>query len=103
MATNRKDVISVTIKKSKGLSCVYLFMLIFPLTFYHRTWCQSKFCDHKACDLPGRDAVYRFLSTSTYNWRRFLLSLSSYVISHCMKRTKDDHINVLIVDDSLFE
>ena len=47
--------------------------------------------------------VYRFLSTSTYNWRRFLLSLSSYVISLCTKLTTDDRVNVLIVDDSLFE
>lgn len=91
------------IKKSKGFSCLYLFTLIFLLTFHHRTWFQSKFCERKASDLPGKDAVYRFLSTSTYNWRRFLLSLSAYVISLCTKLTKDDRINVLIVDDSLFE
>lgn len=91
------------IKKSKGFSCLYLFTLIFLLTFHHRTWFQSKFCDRKASDLPGKDVVYRFLSTSTYNWRRFLLSLSSYVISLCTKLTTDDRVNVLIVDDSLFE
>jgi hypothetical protein len=91
------------IKKSKGFSCLYLFTLIFLLTFHHRTWFQSKFCERKASDLPGKDAVYRFLSTSTYNWRRFLLSLSAYVISLCTKLTKDDRVNVLIVDDSLFE
>jgi hypothetical protein len=26
------------IKKSKGFSCLYLFTLIFLLTFHHRTW-----------------------------------------------------------------
>lgn len=60
------------------------------LNFNHRTWFQSKFCD-----LPGKDAVYGCLSTSTYNCRRFLLSLSSYVISLCKTLTKEECINVL--------
>ena len=95
--------LQANIKKSKGFSCFYLFTLIFLLTFHHRTWFQSKFCDRKASDLPGKDVVYRFLSTSTYNWCRFLLSLTSYVISLCTKLTTDNRVNVLIVDDSLFE
>ena len=94
---------AANIKKSKGASCLYLFTLIFLLSFNQQTWFQSKFCSRKSSDLPGKDAVYRFLSTSTYNWRRFLLSLSAYVISLCTKLTKDDRVNVLIVDDSLFE
>lgn len=91
------------IKKSKGGSCLYFFNLIFLLTFRYWTWFQSKFYERKASELPGKDAIYRFFSTSTYNWCCFLLDLSSYVISLWTKLTKDDRLNVLIVEDSLFE
>ena len=36
------------IKKSKCFSCLYLFTLIFLLTFNQRTCFQSKYCDRKA-------------------------------------------------------
>ncbi len=76
------------ITKAKGASALYLFSLIFLLTFNHRTWFQSKFCYKKSIDLLGKDSVYRFLSTSTYNWRKFLLLLSHHTIWECFVKTE---------------
>lgn len=66
-------------------------------------WFHSNFCSRQSSDLPGKDAIYRSPKTSTYNWRRFLLSLNSYVMSLCTKLTTDARVNVLIVADALFE
>lgn len=78
------------ITKAYWFTCSYLFRLVFCLIFQHRNWfslLQSK----KAADLRGKDSVYRFLERPTFNWRRFLLSLSSTAIG-----------KVLIVDDSAY-
>ena len=45
--------------------------------------------------------MYRFLNNNTYNWRRFLLTLSGKVISHMNLLTKSERVNVLILDDSI--
>lgn len=54
-------------------------------------------------DRPGKDTVYRFLNSSRFNWRRFLLLLSCGVIkSKLDPLTGEDRAKVLIFDDSLF-
>ena len=67
---------AVHISKSKGDSCLTLFMIIFLLSFKQQTWFQEKCYGHQSADLPGKDVIYRFLNQPTYNWRKFLLSLS---------------------------
>ncbi|WOV86995.1 transposase [Sporosarcina oncorhynchi] len=89
------------ISKSFGFTCSYLFRLVFCLIFQQRNWfslLQSK----RAGDLPGKDTVYRFLDQSTFNWRRFLLSLSSSAIRKVDRLTGQDRRKVLIVDDSAY-
>ena len=52
--------------KACGYSCLSIFQLLFLLVFQYRNWyhaLQSK----KAADLPGKDTIYRFLNSSTYN------------------------------------
>jgi hypothetical protein len=50
-----------------------------------------------------KDAVYRFLNDCHYNWRKFLLFLSSQIIrSRIVPLTDEKRVNVFIVDDSLF-
>ncbi|MHB8986251.1 MAG: hypothetical protein ACYC38_09990 [Eubacteriales bacterium] len=56
-----------------------------------------------AAGLPAKDSVYRFLNSTRYNWRKFLLTLSSQVIREKVSiLTSDEREKVLIFDDSLF-
>lgn len=57
----------------------------------------------KATDIPAKDTVYRFLNQSTFNWRRFLLSLVASVIGKVSKLTRHDRPKVLILDDSSYD
>ena len=90
------------ITKSAGFSCGYLFQLIFCLIFEGKNWfrmLESK----KSVGLPRKDAIYRFLNSPTYNWRRFLLSLSASTISKVSALTNHKRPKVLIIDDSAYE
>lgn len=51
----------------------------------------------------SKDTVYRFLNSPNFNWRKFLLLLSSSIIKNIIAPlTSEDRVNVLIVDDSLY-
>lgn len=51
----------------------------------------------------SKDTVYRFLNSPNFNWRKFLLLLSSSAIKNFINPlTSKDRVNVLIVDDSLY-
>ena len=50
-----------------------------------------------------KDAIYRFLNDCHYNWRKFLLFLSSKIIqTRIVPLTDEKRVNVFIIDDSLF-
>ena len=52
----------------------------------------------------AKDAVYRFMKTTQINWIRFTTILSSRIIKKAIvPLDSQDHANVLIIDDSLFE
>ena len=90
------------IKKSVGFRCSYLFQLVFCLIFQNKNW--FSLLDSKKADCyPAKDAVYRFLNQSTYNWRRFLLSFSSSTIQRVDGLTDKKRTKVLILDDSAFD
>ncbi|MGM0877912.1 MAG: hypothetical protein ACQEWV_25060 [Bacillota bacterium] len=65
--------------KKLCFSCLSIFQLLFLLVFEHRNWYQADL-SKQAVDLPGKDAIYRFLKVSTFNWRKFLSSLSLEII-----------------------
>lgn len=90
------------IKKSVGFSCSYLFQLVFCLIFQHRNW-FSLLESKKAERYPAKDAVYRFLNQSTFNWRRFLLSFSASTIQKVGRLTDQTRPKVFIIDDSSFD
>lgn len=90
------------ITKSFGFSCAYLFQLIFCLIFENKNWFRT-LESKKSLDLPAKDAVYRFLNRSTFNWRRFLLSLVAHTIGMVSKLTRHDRPKVLILDDSSYD
>lgn len=52
----------------------------------------------------AKDAVYRFMKMTQINWIRFTTILSSRIIKNAIvPLDSQDHANVLIIDDSLFE
>lgn len=90
------------ITKAFGFSCSYLFQLVFCLIFQHKNW--FALIDSKKADrYPAKDAVYRFLNQSTYNWRRFLLLFSASTIQKVNRLTSHSRPKVFIIDDSAFD
>src|SRR5690606_7722682 len=92
----------VGINKGFGYSCAYLFQLVFSLVFEGKNLfrlLQSK----KAKDMPEKNAIYRFLNNPQYNWRRFILALSTFTIMNASSLTRHDRPKVLIVDDSSYQ
>src|ERR1700719_969546 len=82
------------IKKSFGFSCSYLFQLVFCLIFQHKNW-FSLLESKKADQYPAKDSVYRFLNQSTFNWRRFLLLLSTFTIRKVERLTDKSRPKVI--------
>lgn len=88
-------------RKEKGFSCIKIFKFIFMLVFSGKNLFRT--LDTKKSLEFSKDVVYRFLNSPNFNWRKFLLMLSSSIITNILKSlTSDDRVNVLIVDDSLY-
>lgn len=88
--------------KECGFTCLQLLKFIFSLVFGQKNLYQT-LQKGDVADRPGKDTVYRFLNSSRYNWRRFLLLLGCGLIeSKLNPLTDEDREKVLIVDDSLF-
>lgn len=88
------------IQKSKGVPITQIFRFIFLLPFTNKT-------GNRTFDLYGhlcpfhKDVMYRFLSETTYQWKKFLLRLSTTVIHQFFKPlTGEDRMDVLILDDT---
>ncbi|WP_445506432.1 IS4 family transposase [Niallia sp. 03190] len=89
------------ITKKLGITCLSIFQLLFLLVFEHRNWYQARL-SKQAVDLPGKDVIYRFLKVPTFNWRKFLSSLSFEVIQRFQKLTSSKRVSVFILDDSVY-
>lgn len=88
--------------KECGFTCLELLKFIFCLVFGQKNLYQT-LQKTDALGRPGKDTVYRFLNSSRYNWRKFLLLLSCGLIqSKIDPLTGKDREHVLIFDDSLF-
>jgi hypothetical protein len=88
--------------KQKGFSCLSILKYIFVLVFTHKN--LYRHMEHDSAKVEfAKDTVYRFLNSTTYNWRKFLLVLSSSIIKKQIEPlTSQDRENVLIFDDSMF-
>ena len=87
--------------KEKGISCIkvlkFIFMLVFTGKNLFRTLDSQRSLEFE------KDVVYRFLNSPNFNWRKFLLLLSSSIIQNIVNPlTSEDRVNVLVVDDSLY-
>lgn len=89
------------IRKSDEVSVFKIFEFLILLVFKCKNLFQylsSKHNDHSI----SKNAIYNFLSNSSFNWRRFLLSLSVKVTTAFRKLTCKSRVSVLILDDSVF-
>ncbi|WP_438824158.1 IS4 family transposase [Bacillus sp. JJ1503] len=88
--------------KDSVFTCLELLKFIFLLVFSNKNLYQT-LQKEDSTDRPGKDTVYRFLNSSRYNWRKFLLVLSCGLIQTKVDPlTEKDRVKVLIFYDSLF-
>ncbi len=88
--------------KQKGFPCKDLLRFLVMLVFTGKN--LFRYLQFESDNAPfKKDAIYRFLNDCHYNWRRFLLMLSSQIIrNRIVPLTDEKRVNVFIIDDSLF-
>ena len=90
------------VRKEKGISLDTLFQFLLSVAFTGK----NLFRLLESSETPsgiGQDTVYRFISSLTANWRRFLLLLSTRVIvQKLLPLTDESTTKVLIADDTLY-
>lgn len=88
------------IRKSKGIPVMEVFKFLVLLVFQGKN--LYRFLDSDRGDTTySKNTMYRLLNVSTYNWRRFLLTLVSKVVASMNRLTRPERVNVLILDDTI--
>ena len=88
------------IRKACGYSAYEVFQFLFLLVFQGKN--LFRFLNStRGSAAVSKNTYYRFLNTSTYNWKKFLLSLAAKVIQSFFQLTRSERVNVLILDDSI--
>jgi len=91
---------SSNITKSCGISAFEVFQFLLLLVFQGKN--LYRFLNSKRKELAvSKNTYYRFLNNSTYNWRRFLLSLSAQVICKFSTLTRPERVKAFVLDDSV--
>lgn len=89
--------------KKKGVPVITLFQYLFSLIFANRTMYMNMLTG-KHNENFAKDTIYRFLNSSSINWIRFTTLLSARIASSTItKLTDEKRVNVLIIDDTMFE
>ncbi len=89
------------IVKTKGASPLTLFTIVFNLAFTGKNFYEG-IVRNRHVEV-GKDAVYAFLNSPRYNWRRLSLQLFSRIyllITHLLDDASEE---VLIIDDSPYD
>lgn len=87
--------------KVRGFSVKDVFQVAFENAFSSKSFFQKQ--RESSTSIPfAKDTFYRFMNSSSINWRKFTLQLSSAVIQKIEPLTNEKRRNVLIIDDSLF-
>lgn len=90
------------IYKRNGHEVKTIFTVVFSLVFQHITW--NRLVNSKVKEsLPSKDAVYRFLSNASFNWRKFILLVSARMIQLCSGLTDCHRTKVFVIDDSPYD
>jgi hypothetical protein len=89
------------IRKVRGTSPLIIIKRIFGLSFY-RVNIYRGIVQNTELEFL-KDAAYDLLNGSRYNWRTFLLWLSSKVAGYITSLTDDSREKVLIIDESPYD
>lgn len=89
------------IVKTKGASPLEIFTIVFNLAFIGKNLYEGV-VRNKHIKI-GKDAVYDFLNSPNYNWRRFTLLFFSKIYFIIIKFLDNSSEEVLILDDSPYE
>ena len=89
--------------KSKGFSVIDIFRYLFCMIFTNRSMYMNMLMGKQDAGFR-KDTVYRLMNSLHINWIRFTTILTSRIIRDSIKDlTDEDRVNVLIIDDSMFE
>lgn len=89
------------ITKTRGATPLAIFTIVFNLAFVGKNLFEGVVRNKKVS--VGKDAVYAFLNSSTYNWRRFSLLLFGRIYIIIRNLLDDSAEEVLILDDSTYD
>ena len=81
------------------IQCQYLFLLIFSNRSMYMNLISGR-------NTPAfaKDTVYRFMKMIQINWIRFTTTLAERIIKEAIRPLdSEERVNVLIIDDSMFE
>lgn len=89
--------------KKKGVPVVEIFQYLFLLIFSNRSMYMNMLTGRNTPSF-AKDTVYRFMKMIQINWIRFTTLLSARIIKEAIvPLNSENRVNVLIIDDSLFE
>ena len=89
--------------KKKGTPVVEIFQYLFLLIFSNRSMYMNLITGRNTPAF-AKDTVYRFTKMIQINWIRFTTILASRIINDAIiPLNEEKRVNVLIIDDSMFE
>ena len=89
--------------KQKGVHVIEIFQYLFLLIFSNRSMYMS-FITGKNTPSFAKDTVYRFMKMLQINWICFTTILASRIIKEAIVPLDSEvRVNVLTIDDSMFE
>lgn len=89
--------------KNKGIPVATLFQYLFCLIFSNRSMYMNMLTG-KHIENFAKDTIYRFLNSTSINWLKFTSLLSAKIANSTItKLTDENRVNVLIIDDTMFE
>ncbi len=89
--------------RKKGTPVTEIFQYLFILIFSNRSMYMNLITGRNTPAF-AKDTVYRFMKMIQINWIRFTTILASRIISDAvLPLDSEERVNVLIIDDSMFE
>ena len=89
--------------KKKGIPVMEIFQYLFLLIFSNRSMYMNLISGRNTPAF-AKDTVYRFMKMIQINWIRFTTILAGRIINETIRPLdSEERVNVLIIDDSMFE
>lgn len=89
--------------KKKGIPVMEIFQYLFLLIFSNRSMYMNLISGRNTPAF-SKDTVYRFMKMIQINWIRFTTILAGRIIKEAIRPLdSEERVNVLIIDDSMYE